>query len=268
VVNTIFNNYEHQSAGTLLLGAFSYAFQLYADFSGYSDMAIGIGKLMGFRLMNNFSYPFFALNISQFWRKWHISLTSWLTDYVYTPLSIRLRDWDKTGLAISIITTFTLVGMWHGAKWNWIWFGVLHSLMFIPLILKGNAFKGGLAVSKGRLWPTLPDAFRMLGTFCIVMLLFVVFRADTLGQAIDYIRRLFSFSLFSGALPFSRKELVYLGLIVIMMAVEWVQREKQHGLVLDRVGRPFVRLVIYYAIIGAILLFGNFSASSFIYFKF
>ena len=136
ITNQIFADYEILPASSLLLGAFLYTIQIYADFSGYSDMAIGVSKLLGFNVSKNFDYPFFSQNIAEFWRKWHISLTTWLTEYVFTPLSIIFRDFNKLGLVFSILINFTIIGIWHGANWTYILFGFLHGSYFIPLILK------------------------------------------------------------------------------------------------------------------------------------
>lgn len=131
-VDQIFSNFQNLSAFALLLGAFFYTIQIYADFSGYSDMAIGVSKLLGFRVTRNFNYPYFATNIADYWRRWHMSLTSWLTEYVFTPLSIMFRNYGKGGLILAIIINFTLIGIWHGANWTYILFGLLHGCYFIP----------------------------------------------------------------------------------------------------------------------------------------
>jgi alginate O-acetyltransferase complex protein AlgI len=141
VTNNVYDNYLHLPGSTLLIGIVYFAIQLYADFSGYSDMAIGIARLLGFNITRNFDYPFFAQNIAEFWRKWHISLTSWLTEYVFTPLSITFRDYDKWGLVMAIMINFTLIGIWHGANWTFVLFGILHGFYYIPLIIKGTLNK-------------------------------------------------------------------------------------------------------------------------------
>ncbi|KAA6306840.1 Peptidoglycan O-acetyltransferase, partial [termite gut metagenome] len=129
-VNKIWTEYQGESGGQLLLVAVLFAFQLYADFSGYSDMAIGVGKLLGFKITKNFNYPFFKTNIAEFWRGWHISLTSWLTDYVFMPLNIKFRSIGKWGTIVAIIITFVLVGLWHGANWTFAVFGLYHGLLY------------------------------------------------------------------------------------------------------------------------------------------
>jgi len=265
LVTYIFNNYKQQTGITLLLGAFYYAFQLYADFSGYSDMAIGIGKLLGFDLTRNFNFPFFSKNISDFWRKWHISLTQWLTDYVFTALTVRWRNAGKTGIVFSIIVTFIIIGAWHNANWTWIVFGGLNGLLFIPLILKGNILKGGV-IAKGRSFPNFKEFLSMLGTFTAVMLLMVITRSSTIWQACDYLGRIFSVSLFTFPKVLSIKTI---SIIFIFIFIEWLQRDKMHGLQLSKVKSPIARLIIYYILIFAIILLNPGPAQeTFIYFKF
>src|SRR6185437_1592229 len=127
-------NYRHASSFSLLFGAILFTIQLYADFSGYSEIAIGVAKLFGFDLVRNFAYPFFAQNIADFWRRWHMSLTSWLTQYLFTPLSIALRDYGKVGLIFSILLTYIIIGFWHGANWTFIVFGAINGIYYIPMI--------------------------------------------------------------------------------------------------------------------------------------
>ena len=140
-VDKVFSSYTDQTGSTLLFAIILYSFQLYADFSGYSDMAIGVGKLLGFRITRNFHYPFFALNVADFWHRWHISLTTWVTDYVFTPLNFQFRRWGKVGVILAIIINMMVVGLWHGANWKYILFGLYHGLLFVPLILSGAFMK-------------------------------------------------------------------------------------------------------------------------------
>ena len=150
-VNEIFGNNYDYSGATLLIGAIFFSFQLYADFSGYSDMAIGVSRVLGFNISKNFDFPFFSQNIAEFWRKWHISLTSWLTEYVFTPLNFSLRKLGKTGLIISILINFTICGIWHGANWTYILFGFIHGCLFIPLILNETLNKDNKLAQKKEL---------------------------------------------------------------------------------------------------------------------
>jgi alginate O-acetyltransferase complex protein AlgI len=268
IANQIFDNYKNLPGSSLALGALFYTFQLYSDFSGYSDMALGFARLLGFRITKNFNFPFFAQNIAEYWRRWHMSLTSWLTEYVFTPLSIKFRDYGKTGLALAIIINFTICGIWHGANWTYVLFGFLHGLYFIPLIIKGTMNK---KTKKGKptLFPSLVELKNIILTFILVLLTNIVFRADSVTHAFDFFRHIFSTSLFSFPL-FTNRISAVTALIfsVIMLFIEWLQRDKEHALQLDSIKmKPVFRWSIYYAIGIIILWFGG-SQDTFIYFQF
>jgi alginate O-acetyltransferase complex protein AlgI len=254
----IFGHYATQSVSGLLFGVFLYTIQIYADFSGYSDMAIGIGSLLGFRITRNFHYPFFSQNIAGFWRRWHITLTSWLTEYVYLPLSIYFRDYGQLGQIVAILVNFALIGIWHGPKWTFLVFGILHGCYYIPLILRGVLNKKGGT-----------GGIKMVGTFLLVMLTYVVFRAESLQEAIGYYRRMLSGPVFGGVVAGDKTILeVLLGSIVLMFGMEWWQRDREHPLQLDRV-KPFVlRISIYYLLLGLVLCFGPPKFAEFIYIRF
>ncbi|PWA03848.1 MBOAT family O-acyltransferase, partial [Flavobacterium psychrotolerans] len=228
ITNTIFDNYQTLPASSLLLGAFLYTIQIYADFSGYSDMAIGFSRLIGFNVTKNFDFPFFSQNIAEFWRKWHISLTSWLTEYVFTPLSIAFRDYDKMGLVMAILVNFTIIGIWHGANWTYVFFGFLHGCYFIPLILKGTMNKKK-KIAKDRVFPTFREFINMLGTFILVMFTFILFRSETIGRAFGYFSSLFSKSLFSVPILSGSKLMLVITLlfVLLMFIIEWIGRDKQ-----------------------------------------
>ncbi len=266
--NQIFGNYQNMSSGILFLGALLYTIQLYSDFSGYSDMAIGLSKLLGLRITQNFCYPFFAQNIADYWRRWHISLTRWLTDFIFTPLSIRYRNWEKTGLIFSIIITFLVSGIWHGANWTFVLWGLLHGCYYIPLILKG-AMNKTKKISKGAL-PTLKEFRNMAGMFFLLMFTNIIFRSESISDSFQYITSLFSFStgeipefLFSGI----RNLISTMFFFLLLVIVEWINREKEHGLVLSDKIPALVRWGIYYGM-SLIILFFQSSQQTFIYFQF
>lgn len=268
IANEIFTNYQHLSGGTLLAGAFFYTFQMYADFSGYSDMAIGFSHLIGFSVTKNFNFPFFSQNIAEFWRKWHISLTAWLTEYVFTPLSIIFRDWGKAGLIFAILINFIIVGIWHGSNWTYVLFGFLHGCYFIPLILTGNMNKK--KKNAGNTWLSfLVKTGSVFSTFTLVMLTFIVFRAEDITQAVGYFKRLFSKSLFTiSDLPSKDFDpVIALVFIIVMLVIEWIKREKEHGLQIN-IKSPVYRWVIYASIIFLIGMFMHTSETPFIYFNF
>jgi len=268
ITNYIFDNYTDVPASSLVLGAFFYTIQVYADFSGYSDIAIGVSKLLGISIMKNFDYPFFSQNIADFWRKWHISLTAWLTEYVFTPLTIAFRDWNKAGLILAIIINFILVGMWHGANWTFILFGLLHGFYYIPLILKGSIFKK-TKIAKGKTFPSFREAFNMASLFILLMFTFIIFRSDNIGQAISYYKLLGSKSLLSFPTTSDGITLgVTLFFILIMFVVEWLQREKDYGLQIGNIKKTWLRIGIYYLLLLVIFVFRANEANQFIYFQF
>jgi alginate O-acetyltransferase complex protein AlgI len=271
IARPIFDNYMHLPASTLLTGAFFYLFQVYADFSGYSNMAIGISKLFGIQLMRNFASPFFATNISEYWKRWNISLSSWMMRYVFYPLSFTLRKFEKPGLIFSIIITFLIIGLWHGAKYTFIVFGLLHGLYFIPVLLAGKINREEVSRSS-QLYPEVKDIFKMAGVFVLAMITIIVFGAENIRQAFHYIAGLFSFSIFSAPVFPDHtgylRAIVTLFFILIMMSVEWIQRNKKHEMQLDSMKSSMLRIGIYYAITLAIFLCGSEVHIDFIYSQF
>jgi len=271
IVNQIFDSQDTMPANRLLLGAIFYTFQMYGDFSGYTDMATGIAKLLGFRVTKNFNFPLFAQNISDFWRRWHISLTSWLTDYIFMPLNIRWRDWGKWGMILAIIVNFVICGLWHGANWTFVLWGFYHGLLFIPVILSGAMFKKSKMITNQWGLP-VPKVFgRMLLTFSLVTLGLIIFRADTVSQALGYITRLFSVSLFStniGEYDVGRiKVVLSLVMILVLLCVEWFGKDKEHALSDVGIRQRWVRYLFYYFILFCILVYKG-AEHQFIYFQF
>lgn len=251
ITNEIFDNYQDYPASSLLIGAFIYIIQIYADFSGYSDMAIGISKLLGFSIPKNFNYPFFATNIAEFWKRWHISLTSWMTEYVYTPLSFFFRKYGKYGIVISILINFILVGLWHGSQWTFIVFGLLHGIYFIPLLLNGTLNKKNITKNG---FKTFID---IITTFSIVMLTGVVFRSSSVSMACEFYINLFSSSFFSWPLITTGYMflLVTVLYITIMFVIEWFGRQDSFGIATTFIKKSksirwsfyiFLALSIYY----------------------
>ena len=227
-VDTVWNNTVDlvpQSASTLLLAMVLYLFQLYADFSGYSDMAIGIAKLLGIRLADNFRAPLFALNIVDYWKRWHISLTTWLTDYVFMPLNIKFRNLDKWGIIFAILITFMLIGFWHGADWTFGLFGLYHGLLYIPLILSGVFYKKTKLKTNQYGLPVFRDFCRIVLTNILVMLGLLLFRAPSLTDCWHFIASLCDSSILS--LPLVENVphlLVVCAAICVMLLMEWKNR--------------------------------------------
>jgi len=262
--NDVFAHYHTLPASALLFAMFLFTIQIYADFSGYSDIAIGLASLLGFKITRNFNYPFFAQNIADFWRRWHISLTSWMTDYIFTPLSMYLRDYGKLGLTLAILINFTLIGVWHGANWTFIFFGFLNGCLFTPLVIRGTLNK-----KKKVQLGSFRTFINIAGMFLLLMFTFLIFRADSLAMAFECYHRLFSASLFS-AFPITEKVNMAAALvaILIMFWAEWKQRDKQHALQIELVQKKPVRMLIYYGLVCFILVFSATNITDFVYFKF
>ena len=263
-VNDVFANYETLSGSTLLLGAVFFAFQIYGDFSGYSDIAIGTGRLFGINLMRNFNFPYFSRDIAEFWRRWHISLTTWFRDYIYIPLGgSRGGTWMKVRNTFII---FLVSGFWHGANWTFVVWGAFHALLFLPLIILKQNRKHTDTVAEGRLFPNLKELSQILITFFLVVIGWVFFRADTITMAFDYLSNLFSDSLFT--LPQYEVGMKKTGFsIAVLLIVEWIQRNKNHALNFDIKISPILRWAVYIILIIFILEIGA-ESQSFIYFQF
>ena len=260
-VNLIFADSSQMSGSVLVLGAIFFAFQIYCDFSGYSDVAIGVAKLFDFQLSTNFVSPYFAKNIAEFWQRWHITLSTWFRDYVYIPLGG--SRCSKATHMRNILITFTVSGLWHGANWTFVIWGFLHGLSYLPLILwNPERFDRYLAHQSpfGRM---TGRGLQMGGTFAVVTLGWIFFRAEDLTHALSYLHHLFSRSLFS--LPAADWS-IYLVPILFLVTVEWLQRDKRHPLQIDRIPLP-VRWLIYLTLaFWAIASFRQ--ETPFIYFQF
>lgn len=252
-------------AGKLLMCAVLYSFQMYTDFSGYSDMAIGVGKVLGLRIARNFNYPFFAVNVADYWRRWHMSLTTWLTDYVFMPLNVRFRDWGKLGMILAIVINFVLVGMWHGDNWTYAVFGLYHGLLFVPLILTGAFFKKSKVKTGWLGLPCLKDFGRMLLTFALITVGLIIFRAPSVGSAFAYIGHLFRPSILNFAVE--PRHLQCFAFIFVVMLVEWIQRKKECALDLSGIKSGVLRYAIYLAVLMVTLIFST-DSSAFIYAQF
>lgn len=252
ITTELFSKYEGLNGSALFVGMILYFIQLYADFSGYSDMAIGIGKLLGINVQKNFNFPFFAQNVADYWRRWHISLTSWVTDYVFTPLSIQFRDYGKFGLILAIIINFIIIGFWHGAEWHYIFHGLLSGIMFIPLILGG---KMGKKIKPNlNILPTFREAKNMIITFISFALLQVLFFSKSLEMALHYYKGIFSLSFFQKP-NFQFQRFVAI-LIIFMMAIEWLTRNQEFPTANFLDSKPrIVRWGFYYVLVFLIFLF-------------
>jgi len=279
--NDIFQNYTGYKGSLLLVGAVFYAVQIYADFAGYSNMAIGTAKLFGFNLMKNFAYPYFARDITEFWRRWHISLTTWFRDYVFMPLSVNVSSGisgEKVMLikadlfiyAVASTVTWFLTGLWHGANYTFIIWGMIHGLFLILYRWQVKPRKRLLKKLKISNDNKLLVLAETLITLAIVLVSWVFFRADDMSHASEYLSGMFSGSLFSfPVLPFSRMIFLVVTLLVIFFfIVEWIGRKEPYPLSGLRERIPgFVRWAVYYVLVIIIFFFAG-SNQQFIYFQF
>lgn len=261
--NEIFNNSADMNGSTLVLGALFFTFQIYGDFSGYSDIAIGTSRLFGFDLMQNFNFPYFSRDIAEFWRRWHISLSTWFRDYLYIPLGgSRGGTWMKVRNTFII---FIVSGFWHGANSTFIIWGVLNAIYFLPLLLTNNNRNNLETVAQGKLIPSIKELSFMLLTFGLTVFAWIFFRAENISHAFSYISEIFSSSLFT--IPEIQPRNLIL-LIMFFVFIEWLGREGQYAIANlgIRWKRP-IRYAMYYAIIIAIFWFGG-KEQQFIYFQF
>ncbi|HEY2825569.1 MAG TPA: MBOAT family O-acyltransferase, partial [Gemmatimonadales bacterium] len=263
VVDRVFTRPDEYTRGSHWLALFGYAAQVFCDFSGYSLMAIGTGRLFGLELPENFNYPFLSKNLTEFWRRWHISLTSWFRDYVYKPLG-----GNKVGRGrrvANVIATFTISGLWHGANWTFVAWGLLNGIAVLPGMLRsGSRRTAGDAIAPGRVLPGPGLALAMATTFGCEALLLVFFRSDTIGHAWSYLSEL---SGMTSPGTEHRHALRGLGLAGVMVAVEWMHRDRRHGL--DVASWPVgYRWGAYCVVALVILLLGNLGSVEFVYFQF
>jgi len=260
-VDTVFTDYRQLGAPALVLGVVYFAIQIYCDFSGYSDIAIGTARLFGFRLQRNFAVPYFSRDIGEFWRRWHISLSTWFRDYVYIPLG-GSRTKTRSRHVANLLITFTISGLWHGANWTFVFWGFLNGLYYVPLVLWGKHKVHTDTVAAERLLPSLRETLQMGVTFCLVLFGWVFFRADSIGHATDYLAQ----AVRSGS---AGSPTLWQGLpcIVVVLLVEGVQRTRQHALEIAHLP-CWARWIIYYTVIAAIFCFGVTGYVPFIYFQF
>ena len=267
IVNTIFQNSSDYSGSTLVIGAIFFSFQIYGDFSGYSDIALGVARLLGIELLQNFSFPYFSRDIAEFWRRWHISLSSWFRDYLYVPLG-----GSKGGTWMKVRNTFVIFlvsGFWHGANWTFIIWGFLNALFILPSIIFNTNRKNLEIVAKGKLLPSLNELLNMFLAFSMITLAWIFFRAATVKEAFIYIAGFFNRSLFS--LPsFEGKKMALITFfyIIILLFIEWKGREENFGIQNKALPKTkLFRLAFYYFLTLSILYFSG-KEIQFIYFQF
>lgn len=267
IVDDIFFNYQSYPASTLLMGICFFSFQIYGDFSGYSDIAIGTAKLFGIELMSNFKFPYFSRNISEFWQRWHISLSDWFKNYIYIPLGGNRVGKFKSIRNIFIV--FLVSGFWHGANWTFIIWGLLHAILYLPIFLsKKNRKFANTTIATNTLLPSFNEIFQVISTFSLVTFAWIFFRAETTSKALGFIKQIltnFKFQYY--AHPNGYRIIDYFILLIIFIAFEYVIRKDERN--------PFkfksklLRLACYILIIFGMLLFYDDGIDrSFIYFQF
>lgn len=263
IVNEIFNHSDKYQGSTLLLGAVFFAFQIYGDFSGYSDIAIGTARLFGFNLMRNFAYPYFSRDMAEFWRRWHISLSTWFRDYVYIPLGGSRGS--KLRIVRNTFIIFIVSGFWHGANWTFIAWGALNAIYFLPLLLLRQNRSHLEIVAEDRVWPDFKEVGQILFTFILTVIAWVFFRADNMPHALHYLANMFSLQLFSLPVLFPKQQLL---LIFLFILVEWFGR-RDHYAIEKLVLRwpPVIRYGFYYTLTMCILFLST-PDQQFIYFQF
>jgi alginate O-acetyltransferase complex protein AlgI len=264
IANEIFNNSADYSGSTLVLGAIFFTFQIYGDFSGYSDIAIGTSRLFGFNLKRNFAFPYFSRDIAEFWRRWHISLSTWFRDYLYIPLGgSRGGTWMKVRNTFII---FIVSGFWHGANWTFLVWGALNALYFLPLLLLNKNRTNTDTVAQGKYLPSFKEFFQIGITFSLTVLAWIFFRAENIGHAWAYLSTIFSKSLFT--IPYHSGMKMPILLIIIFVFVEWLGRDSNYAIEnLRNKFNPIVRWTLYLFIIFLIVLYKG-ENQQFIYFQF
>ena len=264
-VDQVFSSSNSQSGSTLLLAAIFFTFQIYCDFSGYSDIAIGTAKLFGIKLMRNFNVPYFSRNIAEFWRRWHISLTTWFRDYVYIPLGGSRVS--KVKVVRNVFVIFLLSGFWHGANWTFIAWGAYHAILFLPLILLNKNRKYTNTIAENRKLPSLKEAGQMLLTFILATLGWILFRAENIGQAWTYVCGIFNKSLFTMPWIDSATYMLPMPLILLFLTImEWTGRHKECPIKFEGTKKPW-QWTLYLLLVILIFSFGK-PAETFIYFQF
>ena len=262
--NQIFNNSAEHSGSTLLIGALFFTFQIYGDFSGYSDIAIGTSRLFGFNLKQNFAFPYFSRDIAEFWRRWHMSLSTWFRDYLYIPLGgSRGGTWAKVRNTFII---FLVSGFWHGANWTFIAWGFLNALYFLPLLLAKRNRNNLDVIAQNSVLPSIKEAVSMLFTFGITVLAWVFFRAESMTHAFSYLKGVFSSSLFS--MPTIRPTNL-LVLLIVFLVLEWIGRRQQYAIETLFVKQSrFIKWTFYMLLIMLVFVFTSKTQQEFIYFQF
>lgn len=286
-VDQIFANIDSHNAGTLAVAAVLFTFQIYGDFSGYSDIAIGLGKLFGIKLMRNFNVPYFSRDIAEFWRRWHISLTTWFRDYVYIPLGGSRPNlpqgtahptlYKKAIIVRNTFIIFLLSGFWHGANWTFVLWGAYHAMLFLPLILleKNRKYTNVVAtlspnnpqpgLTSIKRLPTLLEIGQMALTFVLAVFGWIIFRSDSIEMTGIYLSRMLDVSLWG--MPYLTNKVFTFLPLLIMLGMEWFNRAENHGLAMRGIHSKVVRYGIY-MVLSLLIIISMGPEQNFIYFQF
>ncbi len=263
-VNEIFNNYETLPSSVLVLGLILFSFQIYGDFSGYSDMAIGVARMLGFKLTQNFNYPFFSTSMAELWRKWHISLSTWTGEYLFVPISKSRKRWGRLGVVYALMCTFLILGFWHGANWTFVAFGLLHG----TIVSFEYYFKRFINQRKKLLrFNFINNGLGWLSTMSFWLLGMLFFRSVDIGQAFDYLFAMFTHDIFPSSILYFSKYFFLIAFIGLLVFLDWINRKKQFGLDISSWTFKPLRWSVYYLLIFIMLRYtGN--QQDFIYFQF
>ncbi len=267
IVVPFFDDPEAYNGSALFIGIVLYSFQVYCDFSGYTDIAIGTARLFGIELTQNFAFPLFSRDIAEFWRRWHISLSSWFRDYVYIPLGGNRGG--KSNQVRNVILVFLISGFWHGASWNFIIWGSIHALLFVPLLIYDKNRTNLEIVAKGKIFPNFYEVTQIVFTFLLVAIAWIFFRSKDFSSSIAYFNILFSNTLFDYPNYLGlRKTLIISIWILFMLFIEWLGREHQYALEQFAIHRNKKwRYAFYYFLIFGIFWYSG-KGLPFIYFQF
>jgi alginate O-acetyltransferase complex protein AlgI len=261
--NLIFNNPSDYSGSTLLLAAIFFAFQIYGDFSGYSDIALGTARLFGINLLRNFAYPYFSRDIAEFWRRWHISLSTWFRDYLYIPLG-----GSKGSMLKKVRNTFVIFlvsGFWHGANWTFIIWGLLNALYIMPSIIFNTNRNNLTIVAEGRVLPTFKEVYAILTTFLLTVFAWIFFRAENISSAFSYIQNMFSSSIFTKPQAVNNTTVWF---ILAFVVIEWLGRKEELPIARFTTKMPKMASWLFYYLLVFLVLYFSGSDNQFIYFQF
>ena len=261
LVNTVWATYPEHNSLMLIVAALLFTFQIYGDFSGYSDIAIGTAKLFGISLKRNFNYPYFSRNVAEFWKRWHISLNTWFVDYIYIPLG-GSREGNVKKFRNTVVI-FLTSGLWHGANWTFVCWGAYHALLFLPLMLMGKSKKYTETIAEGRIFPSFKEMVSLLTTFILVVIGWIIFRANNISEFFDYMSHIFNNINIAESIKYPKNTFFF---IAVLLLVEWINRKKQFGLQFSLPQR-WMQWSVYLILALAVLTQAG-HQTQFIYFQF